>query len=324
MAQQVLSLEELVQNSQKITRVIDALEIIGGLSFTTKMPCASYNIPAEFCRTGSRLRKIKGSICSDCYACEGESGSSGWYTKDRVQQPMVHRLLQVLFNPRWTDAMNYIFSFHKWPFFRWHDSGDIQDMQHLRNIVKIAITNPYTKFWLPTQEWEMIIQLWEENGRKPLKELFPNLIIRLSARMKSGYDSTSLAKMLGCAASRTSFKIEEVDCPAHTHGNTCGNCRNCWDYDKIDVTYKLHVLGEGKPSHDPFIIEVKKYLDALMSSGITEQAKIYRQTAEYFSLPIIKVRVIMVEMRKKYLRNLKVLSGTYVNSGRPRKLKILS
>jgi len=49
----------------------EANNIVGGLSETYKMPCKSYNIPAELCITGSKLRKINNSVCSDCYACKG-------------------------------------------------------------------------------------------------------------------------------------------------------------------------------------------------------------------------------------------------------------
>ena len=45
-----------------------ASEIIGGYTVTSKMPTISYSISAKDCITGSKLRKIKNSVCSDCYA----------------------------------------------------------------------------------------------------------------------------------------------------------------------------------------------------------------------------------------------------------------
>jgi len=51
---------------------IEAIQIIGGdLSATTKMPCKSFNLPAWECKTGSKLAKIKGSVCFNCYAMKG-------------------------------------------------------------------------------------------------------------------------------------------------------------------------------------------------------------------------------------------------------------
>jgi len=41
---------------------------IGGLTKTTKLDYLSYSIPSKECKTGGKLRKVKNSICSDCYA----------------------------------------------------------------------------------------------------------------------------------------------------------------------------------------------------------------------------------------------------------------
>ena len=41
------------------------------LSNTSKMPCKSWGIPASSCKTGAKLRKVKGSVCSGCYAHKG-------------------------------------------------------------------------------------------------------------------------------------------------------------------------------------------------------------------------------------------------------------
>ena len=50
----------------------DAILTIGsGLSQTSKMPCYSFNLSALHCKTGSKLAKIKGSVCFGCYALKG-------------------------------------------------------------------------------------------------------------------------------------------------------------------------------------------------------------------------------------------------------------
>ena len=48
-----------------------AYEIIGSLGKPSKMPGFAYGTPAELCKTGSKLRKVKGSVCADCYAMKG-------------------------------------------------------------------------------------------------------------------------------------------------------------------------------------------------------------------------------------------------------------
>jgi hypothetical protein len=40
----------------------EAKEITGSLTQTSKMPGKSYSLPAWECKTGSKLRKIKGSV----------------------------------------------------------------------------------------------------------------------------------------------------------------------------------------------------------------------------------------------------------------------
>ena len=52
-------------------RIKQAKEITGSLTRTSKMPGLSYSLPAWECKTGSKLRKIKGSVCASCYALKG-------------------------------------------------------------------------------------------------------------------------------------------------------------------------------------------------------------------------------------------------------------
>ena len=52
-------------------KVKQAKEITGSLTRTSKVPGLSYSLPAWECKTGSKLRKIKGSVCASCYALKG-------------------------------------------------------------------------------------------------------------------------------------------------------------------------------------------------------------------------------------------------------------
>ena len=52
-------------------KVKDAKEITGSLTRTSKMPGLSYSLPAWECKTGSKLRKVKGSVCASCSALKG-------------------------------------------------------------------------------------------------------------------------------------------------------------------------------------------------------------------------------------------------------------
>ena len=100
----------------------EAKEITGGLSAPGKMPGPSYNLPAWACITGSKLAKIPGTICNKCYAKKGR------YNFPNVKAALSRRL-KSLKHPQWIEAMTVLITGHD--HFRWHDSGDLQSVQHL-------------------------------------------------------------------------------------------------------------------------------------------------------------------------------------------------
>ena len=63
----------------------EAKEVAISLGKPSKMPCLSYDIPASLCKTGARLRKIKGSTCYGCYAFKGN------YLYPSVQEGLMKR-----------------------------------------------------------------------------------------------------------------------------------------------------------------------------------------------------------------------------------------
>ena len=208
-----------------------ASEIIGGYTVTSKMPTISYSISAKDCKTGSKLRKIKNSVCSDCYALKGNYVR---YAKN-IEKAQNKRL-KAIFSKDWTNAMIYIMNHQKQVIksglFRWHDSGDIQSMEHLQKIVDIATATPNIKHWLPTKESNLV---------KSLGGVYPsNLIIRLSGSMVDGKApnfkhtstvTTDITKV-NCFAS-----LPSTDSRWH---DGCGECRNCWDSSIQDIAYYKH------------------------------------------------------------------------------------
>ncbi len=107
----------------------EARKITGGLSKPSKMPGPAHNLPAWNCITGAKLVKIPGSVCAGCYAMKGR------YRFNNVRAALDRRL-QALQDPRWVDAMVVLIKGEPW--FRWHDSGDIQSAQHLKNIFEVC------------------------------------------------------------------------------------------------------------------------------------------------------------------------------------------
>ena len=196
----------------------EAREITGGLSKPSKMPGPAYNLPATQCITGDKLVNVPGSTCSGCYALKGN------YIRFPAVQKAMERRARSLVHDSWITAMVVQIKRHRW--FRWHDSGDLQSVQHLKNIFEVCKLTPATSHWLPTRE------------AKFLKLMDPavipaNLIIRLSGHMVDGKNATWWP---WTSAVSTTTKT----CPAADQGNQCKSCRNCWDRKISNVTYPKH------------------------------------------------------------------------------------
>src|SRR5262245_54443429 len=118
-----------------------ARSVCGTLGFPSKMPGTAYGLPASACITGSKLAAIEGTICSLCYAFEGN------YQYSSVAKAQAKRLAGIT-SPQWVPAMVFLLrqahgcnkkrrargvkgkgklSRHH----RWHDAGDIQSRDHL-------------------------------------------------------------------------------------------------------------------------------------------------------------------------------------------------
>lgn len=202
-------------------------KIVGTLSKPSKMPCHGYSIPAARCKIGAKMRDVVGSICSKCYALKGR------YVFPKVQAALEKRF-HSLQDPRWIPSIvALIAKQEKSGFFRWHDSGDIQDEMHLTKIVCVARLLSDVKFWLPTREYNVVKNWLQRNG-----EIFPeNLTVRLSSLMFDG-DVTERQNPYGLPTSGASK--EGFNCPSSKQGNKCLNCRACWDKNVSNITYKQH------------------------------------------------------------------------------------
>ena len=198
------------------------------LSSPSKMPCYGYSIPASRCIIGMKMRNVEGSVCASCYACKGN------YSFPDVQKALEARY-QSLFDKRWEEAMVTLISKkEKSGFFRWHDSGDLQGVWHLKKIVNIANRLPHISFWLPTREYAIVSQFFKEGGIKP-----ENLTIRLSALMIDGDAPEAIARRFNLVVSGVT-KDKGYSCPSSLQGNKCLDCRACWNPEIFSINYKKH------------------------------------------------------------------------------------
>ena len=195
----------------------EASEITGGLSAPGKMPEGSYNLPASACQTGAKLREIPGTPCYGCYAFKGR------YNFPNVKEALARRLDSIT-HPDWVQAMAVLIKGKK--HFRWHDSGDLQGPEHLKKIFEVCKLTPATQHWMPTREAQLL-KLMDP-------DIIPtNLIIRMSSHM---IDQPPVKFWPWTSTVSTEGKT----CPALDQGNSCRDCRACWDRSVSNVTYPKH------------------------------------------------------------------------------------
>ena len=205
----------------------EALQLIGGsLSKPSKMPCASYGLPAEECKTGSKLRTVKGSTCYNCYAFKG------CYIFTVVKEAQ-YRRLEATKGSQWVQAMATAINSKRSGWFRWHDSGDIQDLDHLNKILEVCELTPLTRHWLPTRE------VWALDH----VERFPwNLTVRFSMPMVDQSIETA-GRFRDCYSRRiftSTVVTARASCPAPHQDGKCNDCRACWDKKAFNVSYAKH------------------------------------------------------------------------------------
>ena len=207
----------------------EAWNEVGGLSKPSKMPSYGYSLSAFKCKVGSKLRNIANSTCSDCYALKGR------YVFLNVQEALDRRMDKLLNNPKWVDAMVFLLLHYctKSKVFRWHDSGDIQSIDHLQKIVEIAERTSDIQHWLPTREVGIVKQYLKEFGEFP-----NNLVVRISATMINGLPH-KFHRHTSTVSTAKEFDLGWT-CPASKQGNKCDTCRACWDSNVENITYPLH------------------------------------------------------------------------------------
>lgn len=231
---------------QKTLNKKTALEIIGGsLSRTSKMPCLSWGISTAYCKTGRKLAKVKGTPCATCYVDRPTSR----YRLSSVQKSHEKRL-RALQHPKWVQAMSFLIYLELKnrgiQYFRWFDSGDLQSVEHLHLIVRVAENVPEVRFWLPTQERKMVKVYRKIYGKEP-----DNLCIRFSnSKIDSYIDHSEFSPTSSVATKEHFLQLEDhgwqMRCPVYLKKDSdpekgkCGSCRMCWNSAIKHIFYQLH------------------------------------------------------------------------------------
>ena len=195
----------------------EAWALVGGLSKPSKMPGWSIGIPAKECKTGKKLRQIKNSVCEGCYALKG------CYVFAVVQAAQYKRL-EAINHPDWVLAMATLINSKKPDVFRWHDSGDVQDLDHLNKIFEVCRLTPSKRHWMPTRE------AWIKDH---MHKAPANLVVRFSSPMIDQGPVKSWANT-------STVSTKSRSCPAPDNNNECGSCRACWDPLVKNIEYGKH------------------------------------------------------------------------------------
>lgn len=187
------------------------------------MPCHSFNLPASECKVGSKLQKIEGSSCHGCYAMKG-------FYRMPVVKAAMHRKLSMIMQDDFVSVMVFtINKKEKSGYFRWHDSGDLQSLEHFEKIITICKATPHIKHWLPTRERKIV------NSYKG--EIPDNLTIRISSTMIDVLQDDNKHVTSTIHKDKPAFGAE---CEAYKNDNQCGSCRICWDKTVKNISYKKH------------------------------------------------------------------------------------
>lgn len=226
-----------MQSKVIFMRKHEAQSICGSLTQTSKMPCKSSSLPTESCVTGFAMAQIEGSICSKCYADQGfykmyakTIKPAQWARFDAVHQAINDAYQGEL----WVSGMVALIGSDE--YFRHHDSGDLQSVEHLELIARVAKLTPHTMHWLPTREYGMVKQYIAKHGALP-----NNLIVRLSAMYpdKPVKIPASLVGIQNVTISNVHTKTPiGTACKAPEQNGACMDCRACWTNEPI--SYALH------------------------------------------------------------------------------------
>ena len=212
----------------KVMNIKQAYEIVGSLGKPSKMPGFAYGTPAELCKTGSKLRKDKRSVCYKCYAMKG------FYMFSNVK-PAFYKRFEAMKHPLFVEAMTLVIKSKtkQTKYFRWKDSGDIDSLSELERIVMVCQNTPHIKHWLPTREVKIVSDYLK------IYKAFPgNLVVRVSAPLVNGeplpnFPNTSTVHSAG-------KKWYGKKCIAYKQNNECKDCRACWNIKVNNISYKQH------------------------------------------------------------------------------------
>ena len=224
-----------------MTKLQEAYKMTGGVSDTSKMPCYSWGIPTSTCRRAKQLMVDEpNSICGSCYAMKG---AYNWANVDNAYRCR-YNSWKSLPQQEWVNYMVTILDSQKVSksgYFRWFDSGDIQSLSMIYQLIQIAERTPNMKHWVATREYKYI--------DRTMTEYIPdNMVFRLSHTnvdeldevVSKTVDDKNINESAVVSTKDLKLTPKQFTCPSIYQHGECLDCRACWNSKVKQVAYVLH------------------------------------------------------------------------------------
>jgi len=198
------------------------------LSNVSKMPGKSISRSAFKCKTGSKLAKVPGSVCFDCYARKGMYRMPNVVNKMEEREDFFHA---IDFVPRMVALLNRTRS----EFFRWFDSGDMYHIKLAHKMLEVMQRTPWVKHWLPTRmhKFDKFASVISD------MQALPNVVVRLSSDSIRG-DIIAGETTSTIVPTPDHATVDMTVCEAYNRAGKCGTCRACWDKSAQVIAYPAH------------------------------------------------------------------------------------
>ena len=194
------------------------------LSNTSKLGVKSISLDAKKCKTGSKLAKKSGTVCNGCYALKG------CYVFPVVKDAMARRL--EFFNSKdFIPIMVWLLQSQTKKFFRWFDSGDIQNVFMGLNILEVCKQTPDIKHWIPSKEYKFWRQVLK------IEKLPDNVCLRISS---PNIDQKPLEGFNNTSTVHENKKAFGLECIAYKQEGKCLECKACYNPKVKNVSYPKH------------------------------------------------------------------------------------
>ena len=194
------------------------------LSNTSKLGVKSISLDAKKCKTGSKLAKKSGTVCNGCYALKG------CYVFPVVKDAMARRL--EFFNSKdFIPIMVWLLQSQTKKFFRWFDSGDIQNVFMGLNILEVCKQTPDIKHWIPSKEYKFWRQVLK------IEKLPDNVCLRISS---PNIDQKPLEGFNNTSTVHENKKAFGLECIAYKQDGKCLECKACYNSKVKNVSYPKH------------------------------------------------------------------------------------